>query len=413
MRGRGFIFISILAFAILALAACSGPQGASGAVGPAGPAGPEGPQGPEGNQGSQGPAGEALQAASATYVGSQTCKACHTDIAEAFQNSGHAWQLVPVENGIAPKYPFSRVTVPPAGYSWSDISYIIGGYNWKARFIDNNGYIITDAPGSSGNSDFLNQYNLTNDTVGMGFGWVQYHSGETELSYDCGACHTTGFTPGGHQNDLPGISGSWSEPGVQCEACHGPGSLHAGNPRGVRMLIDRDAEMCQKCHQPGQVTDLQIQGGFISHQDGYGDLPQGKHAVLDCVICHDPHSGVVQNLQTDQSATRVPCANCHFQEAQYQNNERHQAINVPCVECHMPLMIQNAWGNTARFTGDVRTHRMAIDVTQVHQFNEDGSLATAQISLDFACRHCHVEGMVTPMTDQALMDAAKGYHDRP
>jgi len=78
----------------------------------------------------------------------------------------------------------------------------------------------------------------------------------------------------------------------------------------------------------------------------------------------------------------------------------------------MPQMIQNTWGDAQKFTGDVRTHRMAIDPSQVHQFNADGSLATMQISLDFACRHCHVEGMVTPKTDQELIQAATGYHTR-
>ena len=31
----------------------------------------------------------------------------------------------------------------PAGMDWGDISYIIGGYGWKARFMDLEGYILT------------------------------------------------------------------------------------------------------------------------------------------------------------------------------------------------------------------------------------------------------------------------------
>ena len=412
-KGKWLFLSSILAIFILILTACAGSQGPVGPVGPAGPPGPEGPQGPKGEQGPAGPAGDALKAASADYIGSQTCGGCHPDIAAEYQNSGHAWILTPGLETTALKYPFSRVPAPPDGYSWSDISYIIGGFNWKALFIDKNGYVITNPPDTVGTLDYLNQYSLSNSEVSKTSAWAQYHAGEQELTYDCGSCHTTGYTPSGHQGDMPGITGSFTQPGVQCEACHGPGSLHASNPRGVRMLIDRDAEMCQGCHLFGSSGTIEVADGFISHQNSYGDLPQGKHTVIDCVVCHDPHTGVVQKLQANEAATKIACADCHFQEAQVQNNAKHATIGIDCVECHMPQMIKNTWGDAAKFTGDVRTHRMAIDPTQVHQFNSDGSLATMQISLDFACRHCHVSGQVTPKTDQELIQAATGYHTKP
>jgi hypothetical protein len=56
---------------------------------------------------------------------------------------------------------------------------------------------------------------------------------------------------------------------------------------------------------------------------------------------------------------------------------------------------------------------MAIDPNQVGQFSEDGKTSFSQISLDFACRHCHVQGLVLPMTDEELKAAASGYHSPP
>jgi hypothetical protein len=57
---------------------------------------------------------------------------------------------------------------------------------------------------------------------------------------------------------------------------------------------------------------------------------------------------------------------------------------------------------------------MAIDPTQVGQFSEDGKTALSQISLDFACRGCHVEGgKASPKTDEQLIDKATGYHNPP
>jgi hypothetical protein len=408
MRGKWVFLISLFVLLAIALTACAGPQGEQGPVGPPGPAGPEGPQGPPGEAGPPGPAGEAAQAINAEYVGTQTCSGCHPDIYSTFKNSGHPWQLVPVE-GQRPAYPFTRLPSPPEGYGWEDLSYVVGGYNWKAIFLNQEGYIITTLPDGTAPAGYANQYNFSNPDVGMQEEWIAYHTGEQNLSYDCGSCHTTGYNPSGHQDDLPGIVGTWAEPGVQCEACHGPGSLHAQNPRGVRMVINRDPQACQECHTLGESQSLDIEGGFINHHDTYGDLPQGKHAILDCVTCHDPHSGVVQQKLAGDFSLSTPCENCHFKQAQVQNNIRHVALNIDCVACHMPPMIRVAQGNADNYTGDFPTHRMAIDPNQINQF-DNGELASQQISLDFACRHCHVEGLLTPLTDQELIQAASGYH---
>ncbi len=409
MRKWSFV-IGVLLMAAFLLSACAGSQGPQGEVGPAGPPGPEGPQGPPGIEGPAGPAGEPGPAVG-DYVGSQICGGCHPDIFDAYSKSGHAWIMNPVTDGKAPEYPFSKVTQLPQGYTWEDISYVIGGFNWKAIFLDKNGYIITDEPGKTGNANYLNQFNLENQTLDERAVLVGYHSGEENLSYNCGACHTTGYNPAGNQDDLPGLAGTWNEPGVGCEDCHGPGGLHIKNPRNIRMNVNLGRDLCTSCHVRGMDASL-IQDGFISHHDAYGDLSQSKHQIIDCVVCHNPHTGVAQLRQAGESTTTTPCESCHAQEAKYQNNPTHQLIKIPCVECHMPRLIASAWDDPAKFTGDIRTHEMAIDATQIQQFNPNGTLASAQISLDFACRHCHGAGVALPKTDEVLVQAAFGYHAR-
>jgi len=322
--------------------------------------------------------------------------------------SGHAWKLNPVVDGKPPEYPFTEVPEPPEGYTWDDITYVIGGYNWKARFIDKNGYIITGP-----DENATTQYNFANPEVGKEAGWVAYHSGQ-EKPYNCGPCHTTGYKPEGHQDGLEGIVGTWAEPGIKCERCHGPGSLHVANPYNVRMVVDRDSELCGECHLRGSPEAVNAKGGFIQHHEQYEELFQSKHITLDCVICHDPHAGVVQLRKTGEQTTRTQCENCHFQEAKYQNSEVHKAVGVTCIDCHMPRIVKSAWGDAEKFTGDIRTHMMAIDPDQIEQFTEDGKTALSQIGLNFACRHCHVEGgKATPKTDDELRERATGYHARP
>ena len=418
MKSRWIIIFGLLLFMAALLTACAGKQGPAGVAGPSGPVGPEGPQGAAGKEGAaglQGPAGPS----GAEYIGSQTCAGCHPDISATFTKTGHPWNQYKVTDGQAPTYPFSEIAEPPAGYTWNDTSYVIGGYNWKALFVDKNGYIITDAPGKSGSADYLNQWNLANTLLNKPAGWVSYKPGTEKLPNDCGKCHSTGFSTfstDAHQDNLPGIVGTWKEPGVQCEACHGPGSLHASNPQGIRMLIDRSSQTCLTCHN--RDGEMEINNGLIDHTELFGDLPAGKHTALACVDCHDPHTGVIQLRQEKQPTVRTTCESCHWQQAKYQKNPIHVGIQLACVECHMPRMILNAAGDPVKYTGDVRTHRMVIDPTQIEQFitvtAADGTQkqqALPQISLNFACRHCHGGGLGSPKTNEQLLNEAEGYHD--
>ena len=407
---RKLIWLAALALIVVLFVACAGPQGALGPEGLQGPAGAIGPQGPEGPAG---PPGESASIG-ADYVGSATCGGCHEDLYNTFMKSGHPYKLNKVVDGKPPTYPFTEITELPQGYTWEDISYVIGGYKWKARFMNKEGYIITDEPGKTGNAEYLNQFNFVNDIVGKDEGWVKYNSGKEKLLYDCGTCHTTGYAnwpAGSHQDDMPGIVGTWAEPGIQCEACHGPGGNHVTDPGGVSMKIDRSSDLCGECHMRGAQEEVDAKGGFIEHHEQYEELFQSKHITIDCVVCHDPHTGVEQLRQAGEQTTRTQCENCHFKEAQ----NRKSMENVACVDCHMPRIGKSAWGDAEKFTGDIRTHLMAIDPTQIEQFETvkaaDGTehqLSLSQAGLNFACKSCHNGNFSFP--DERLQEEATGYH---
>jgi hypothetical protein len=417
---RKLVVIAALLAVLVLLVACTGPEGQSGPVGPAGPPGPEGPQGPPGAEGPAGPAGKDAAAGGAQYIGDATCGGCHQELYDKYTQSGHPWKLNKIENGQAPAYPFRKLSDLPQGYTWDDISYVIGGYWWKARFMNKEGYIITDEPGKTGNAEYLNQWNYANPSLDKDAGWVTYNSGKENLPYNCGACHTTGYSPNGNQDDLPGIVGTWAQPGVRCEECHGPGGLHASNPQGFEMKIDRDSAACGKCHRRGEVEQVDAKDGFIEHHEQYEELFQGKHATLDCVLCHDPHEGVKQLQEAKLPTTRTECINCHFEKAKNQKVAMHASMNMPCIECHMPKIVKTAWGDPAKFTGDIRTHLMAIDPTLIEQYytvkddqGNEKTYANSQISLNSACRHCHVPDSPQAKEDAVLLEAATGYHSPP
>ncbi len=415
MMKKWMLIAGLLALLVLALTACqAGPQGPQGEVGPAGPAGPVGPQGPAG------PAGPKGQAATddAKYVGDQVCAGCHKDLYDTYMKSGHPWNMTKVKDGKAPEFPFTKINSLPSGYTWADILYVVGGYEYAARFINKDGYVITDEPGKSGNTAYLNQYNFANPITGADAGLASYHAGEDKLGFTCGECHTTGYTPLGNQDKLPGVTGAWTQEGVRCEACHGPGGQHAAKPSVIKPKITTESEMCGRCHVNESAYKVSASDGFIHSNQQYAELTQSKHLALNCTDCHDPHTGVAQLRQAEQQTTRTLCQNCHFKEAQYQK-EPHKSASLECIECHMPRIDVTATGNADKWTGDTRSHLFGIDPTQIDQFvtategDKQVTYSLSQVGLDFACRHCHVKGVGFNKTDEQLIEMATGFHDRP
>ena len=397
--------IALLILVVLAVAACAGTEG---------PAGPQGEQGPPGPQGAAGPPGEAA-ASELDYVGSETCGECHEDLYNTFRMSGHPYKLNAVENGQPPEYPFSQLDGPPEGYTWEDISYVIGGYGWKARFIDLNGYIIT---GDDENA--TTQYNLYNDELEMGDNWVGYHAGEVEKPYDCGTCHTTGYSawpPDSHQDDLPGLIGTWAAPGIQCEACHGPGSEHVSNP-DILLPVERDSELCGECHRRGDPAEIDVSGAFVKHHEQYEDFFQSQHRALDCVDCHNPHASTRYQeeamAQGSPAGIETQCVNCHWEQAQFFKAD-HRFPS--CEDCHMANLSKSALGNEQTLQGDIPSHLFAINPFATEQFYEgdDGNTYShGYITVQYACTQCHnSDGIGRELNVEQMMDFAQNYHARP
>ena len=425
MKHKLFWIVGTLVVAALLLTACAGPEGPQGPAGPAGPPGPEGPQGPEGPAGPPGPEGPQgpVGIAGSEYIGSEACSGCHEDIYATFMLSGHPYKLNKVVDGQPPTYPYSEVPEPPEGYTWDDISYVIGGYGWKARFMDADGYIITGPPGTRGDEaaaeGFVNQYNFANEEVGKDIGWVPYHLGE-ELPYTCGTCHTTGYNPEGHQDDLPGIVGTWAAPGIQCEQCHGPGSSHAENPYGVALTIDRSAQLCGECHIRGGVDEINAKGGFTEHHEQAEEMYASKHFALSCVSCHDPHASsqyADAELNPNLSVWNT-CQDCHFDKVKEQKSEA-MATMLDCKDCHMAPMAKSAWGDLDVLTGDIYSHLFAINPDpDAPQFSEDGSVTMPYLTVQYACQSCHIDGATrtdagVPRDMAELFEMAEGYHTAP
>jgi formate-dependent nitrite reductase cytochrome c552 subunit len=308
----------------------------------------------------------------AEYVGSEQCSGCHMDLYSNWHASGHHQQLRKAE-----KAQHANLALPP-GYSWGDISYVIGGVNKKALFVDQDGYLITSAKNGS---KAKTQYNLEDDS------WSYYLPGQKK-PYDCAYCHTTGYSPEGHQNGLAGIVGTWEEDGVGCESCHGPGGDHAKTPVIKTSRLELTAEICEKCHQRGGIDHKPLVGsGLIRHHEQINELKSGAHKGLSCLNCHNPHRRAIY--------ARDNCTICHSRLYNDFKDSIHGKAELKCFECHMPRVSQSAISRTS-YMGEVRTHLFKINTDPkanmfmtIDENDKKSTFTKGFVTVDFVCLGCH------------------------
>lgn len=303
------------------------------------------------------------------YVGAEKCKMCHKDIYEDWKESGHPYILRVAKDAREAGLPL------PEGYTWDDISHVVGGYKWKSRYLDKNGYFITRTKDGKNGS---NQYNLETKA------WTDYHPGEIK-KYDCGKCHTTGYSSEGHMHGMEGIVGTWAYHGVQCEVCHGSGSEHvAGAGDKTKIIIDTSSALCGKCHIRGDKNTIPASSNFIRHHEQYNELLASPKKDFECVACHDPHKKSELSIKAD-------CASCHAEENKEFNGSLMQKAGVTCTDCHMAEATKSAIARSA-FEGDVKTHLFAINISEdAEMFTEDKNFALGYLTVEYACLKCHTD----------------------
>ena len=326
-----------------------------------------------------------------TYVGDGVCAGCHANnpsdgFYDAYIASGHRWKLFQSAGDVPDADNWPHTPLPPLPVAngvqleWADVEYVIGNFYWKARFIDADGFIYT------GLEDEMTQWNIATQE------FVPYHAGEIDKPYNCGRCHTTGYEAEGNQNGMPGMIGTWAFDGVQCEACHGPASMHVGNPS----IPPPGGKACSECHYRDEQFRMPWKGGFMRHHQQSEDLSHSSHQMLSCETCHNPHRSVVYN----DGGTTTTCSQCHPGDASNDFYEISGMGDISCTDCHMPFMGKSAV-KFNDFTGDIRGHLFQIMTDPIAAednvymdgsnlyWNQDAE-GDSYVTLDYACLGCHI-----------------------
>ncbi len=299
------------------------------------------------------------------YVGAKRCGTCHAKEYEEWKHSGHAQILHKASDPAVINIPL------PAGYTRKSISYIVGGFKWKALFLDQDGYLVTSTPNGNGK----NQYNLKDEK------WVDYLPGQ-KIPYDCGGCHTTGYSAQGRKDGLKGIRGTWKLEGIQCEACHGPGSAHADST--LKADIKVDGNVCSRCHESKPTGTIQLRDGFLTPYSEVNQLLKSKMRDLACIDCHNPH------LSSEHSIKQT-CEGCHQRIATIFSKSIMKRVGVTCMDCHMAPAGVVAKGDRKTFQGDLKSHIFKIDYEK--EFPDKAvnghRINPGYLSVEYACLRCH------------------------
>ncbi len=215
----------------------------------------------------------------------------------------------------------------------------------------------------------------------------------------CYGCHATGHTVevvGRSPTGLVLPGSRWVEPGVGCEACHGPGGPHVDTartrkpgPETVKMARGDGAtvDACAACHglrdilpSPFSATPAHRYGESVViaadpmlamgsnaefHDPFFADLRPSTYQQeaigfsqsgcarkggMTCSACHDVHSGSPTAALLTEGGTAV-CASCHAAVVARGTQHTIHKAGSPggrCLDCHMAPILRGPGSEPAR-----------------------------------------------------------------
>jgi hypothetical protein len=244
----------------------------------------------------------------AEYVGNQVCAECHTQIYPEWQRSPHAkmtrdptpesvvgnfdggkWMLP--ENArrsfgddqpaakmyqqdgkyfMALRHPASNEYIP------FEIAYVVG-YQYRQVYVTREkGGVLRRLPlqWSIPRQEYFSYWNLQENSIPtLDDLWQQMGSQNSAWNLFCARCHTTHLTIKEKNPAHTVAVTEWVDKGISCEACHGPGSLHA------------DYFDSNYVNRLSAFLNSKIQGEEVAYIANAKKLEKGP-AMSVCARCH-------------------------------------------------------------------------------------------------------------------------------
>ena len=337
---------------------------------------------------------------SAHYVGMETCRGCHQGVYDTYMQTGmgKSFGVATKEKSAADFTPDHALVYDSAldyYYKpyWENNAYYIMEFRLEAgdtihKRIQKVDFIVGSGQHTNSHlfstNGYLFQAPITFYTqkqkwdMAPGFEKGSSTRFSRLIQIECMSCHN------GYPEFVRNSENKFTslKMGIDCERCHGPGSLHVQerqnsvpvdtskgpdysivNPR--RLPVELQNNVCQRCHlqgiavlndgktffdfRPGMKLS-QVANVFMPEYEGAQDkmimashvermkksncfMKSGK---MSCITCHNPHISV---KFTPRSQYLNACQSCHSTPPQKQCSEtaKNKALkNNDCVTCHMP-----------------------------------------------------------------------------
>lgn len=370
------------------------------------------------------------------YIGNQACARCHAAIYDSYQRTamahasgpaidaltpaefthresgvhyriyreaGHAWLSFDRPSSDRPDSDRSGSDRPaePAVLGKRELLYFIGsGKRGRTYLFETDGFLFESPVNWYANKQMWDTAPAYQSAREMPLNLPAYPS--------CLHCHVSGM-----QAPLQGTENRYPEPpftqnGVSCERCHGPGAAHAaGAATGGGAIVnpaklppERRDEVCMQCHLEGKVAIERPQRhvyefrpgeelsdfiryfvlvgsrgssssfslGAVSQVDALAESECKKKSgdAMSCTSCHDPHNS--PSTAERVAYYRSRCLTCHG--AAFAS--KHHSDHPDCIACHMPASASSDVAHT-----QVTDHRIPRRPQISPQFLQDTASASS------------------------------------
>lgn len=385
------------------------------------------------------------------YVGSSRCEACHEEATKAWRRSQHARAERPIDlERDAPAFGIDE----PIQHGSVTSRVLRRGDDLIIRTVGRNGELDDFparriigieplvqflVPGERGryqinaltwDPEKHTWFDVFGDEDRRPEEWGHWANRGMTWNVQCADCHNTNVVKG-YDEGTDTYDTRFSEMGVGCEACHGPGGNHiawqeahpdrSGDPtlstlhiEQTKQLIDR----CGGCHArrselreeveiwlpfldaffpelPNE-TDVYYPDAQVRDEDyEYASFLTSRmfHKGVTCSSCHEPHGGKLRKPGNEM------CMSCHgtstleldpIDPASHSGHDLAKA-GSQCVDCHMPITVY-----------------MQRDPRRDHGFTIPDPVLTKELGIPNACSRCHEDKGL----DWTIREAERMYGDR-
>ena len=193
----------------------------------------------------------------------------------------------------------------------------------------------------------------------------------------CYGCHVSQFATN-YDPKADAYHSTWTEPGINCETCHGPGQEHVRvceaapkdqPPKNLKLIRGgrdfshaQQNDLCATCHAktvpltssftPGdryfdhydliayESPDFYPDGRDLGEnytQTSWARSPCALSGQIDCMHCHTSSGRYKFN---DPAKANEACNPCHAERVANASSHTHHPESSPgnrCISCHMPM----------------------------------------------------------------------------